>query len=176
MMSILKEPKPVYLFTAIIYKTDADLNDCVKALRNGLGETDFESPVLTFEGTSYYESEMGKELKRKIIAFKKLVARDRLREVKVFTQSLEEKFSVKGQRTINIDPGYIAQEHVILTTGKGFAHRPYLGDGVYADLTLIYRGDEYKTLEWTYPDYGSTEMRGLFQDLRRKYEATLDQD
>lgn len=175
-MSILKEPKPVYLFTAIIYKPDADLNDCIKALRNELGETDFESPVLTFKGTSYYESEMGKELKRKIITFKKLIAREKIREIKIFTAALEEKFSESGKRTINIDPGYIAQEHVILATGKGFAHRPYLGDGVYAELTLIYRDNEFTTLEWTYPDYGGTEMRGLFQGLRRKYEATLDQD
>ncbi len=175
-MSILKEPKPVYLFTAIIYKPDSELDDCIKALNSKFGEVDFESPALPFEGTSYYESEMGKELKRKIITFQRLIARDKLKQVKVFTQGLEEKFSENGHRTINIDPGYIAQEHVVLATGKGFAHRPYLGEGVYADLTLIYRGDEYSTLEWTYPDYGNSEMRALFQRLRKKYEGKLNPD
>ena len=84
-----------------------------------------------------------------------------------------EKYSKDGSRTINIDPGYVAQEHVILATGKGFAHRPYLGDGVYADLTLIYRGDKYRRLEWTYPDYGTPEMIAMFHDLRKRYEDKL---
>ncbi len=175
-MSRLKEPKPVYLFTAVIYKPDSELDACIKALKDELGETDFESPEQPFEGTSYYESEMGTGLKRKIITFKKLIAREKIGDIKVFTNSVEEKFEVAGSRTMNIDPGYVAQEHVILATGKGFAHRAYLGSGVYADLTLIYRGDEYTTLEWTYPDYGDTEMRSLFQNLRKKYVVRLDSD
>lgn len=175
-MSILKEPKPVYLFTAIIYKPESDLSACKRALVEELGVADFESVMLPFEGTSYYEREMGAGLKRKIITFKKLIAREKIREIKIFTAALEEKFSESGKRTINIDPGYIAQEHVILATGKGFAHRAYIGSGVYAELTLIYRGDEYRTLEWTYPDYGDTKMRSLFQDLRRKYVGRLDSD
>jgi len=175
-MSRLKEPKPVYLFTAIIYKPDSELSACIKTLNEELGETDFESSELSFEGTAYYESEMGKLLKRKFITFNKLIARDKLKDIKVFTNSLEEKFLETGNRTINIDPGYIALEHVILATGKGFAHRPYLGKGVYADLTLIYRGNEYTALEWTYPDYGGAKRRSLFQTLRRKYVGKLGSD
>ncbi len=173
-MSRLKEPKPVYLFTAIIYKPDSELSGCKRALVEELGVADFESAVLPFDGTAYYENEMGPDLRRKIVTFKKLIPREYIREIKIFTTALEERFSESGKRTINIDPGYIAQEHVILATGKGFAHRAYLGDGVYADLTLIYRGDEYTALEWTYPDYGDTKMRSLFQNLRRKYVGKLD--
>ena len=175
-MSTLKEPKPVRLFTAVIYKPGSDLSGCIEALEGELGAADFESGELPFEGTSYYESEMGPVLKRKIITFKNLVARERIREIKIFTNSLEKVFSYNDKRTINIDPGYIAQEHVILATGKGFAHRPYLGKGVYADLTLVYRGDQFRTLEWTYPDYADTEMRALFQRLRTEYVETLGPD
>ena len=175
-MSTLKEPKPVYLFTGIIYKPGSELVGCIEALKAELGETDFESPELPFECTSYYEDEMGEGLKRRIICFEKLITRVRLRDIKVFTNSLEEEFSDEETRTINIDPGYIAQEHVILATGKGFAHRPYLGKGVYADLTMVYRGDEFETLEWTYPDYGTREMRELFKSLRAHYTGKLDPD
>ena len=96
--------------------------------------------------------------------------------VKTFTNKLEEFFSYEGNRTINIDPGYIAQEHLILATGKGYSHRPYLGSGVYADLTLKYVKDEYRTLEWTYPDYGKEEMRVLFKDLRNQYVNQLKKE
>ena len=97
-------------------------------------------------------------------------------EIKIFTNSLEEVFSYGGNRTINVDPGYIAQEHLILATGKGFSHRPYLGKGVYADLTLIYKANEYRTLEWTYPDYGNKEMRTLFKALRAEYVKQLEKE
>jgi uncharacterized protein DUF4416 len=175
-MSRLKEPRPVYLFTAIIYKPDSELSGCKRALVGELGAADFESVVLPFDGTAYYENEMGPDLRRKIVTFKKLIPREDIREIKIFTTALEERFSESGKRTINIDPGYIAQEHVILATGKGFAHRPYVGKGVYADLTLIYRGNEYTSLEWTYPDYGDTEMRGFFKRLRSEYINKLVPD
>ena len=89
---------------------------------------------------------------------------------------MEKVFSYGGNRTINIDPGYIAQEHLILATGKGYSHRPYLGKGVYADLTLEYMGNEYQTLKWTYPDYGKKEMRKLIKELREKYVRQLNKE
>lgn len=175
-MSTLKEPKPVYLFIGLIFNPSADLESCMGALKSRLGALDFESPEIPFEGTSYYSEEMGEGLKRKIITFDTLIPREKLKETKILTTGLEEDFAQEEKRTINIDPGYVAQEHVILATGKGFSHRPYLGSGVYADLTLIYRGDEYNTLEWTYPDYGTQEMRSIFQDLRKRYVSKLPPD
>lgn len=175
-MSTLKEPKPVRLFTGVIYRPDSDLSSCIEMLKEELGATDFISGELPFEGTSYYNGEMGPVLRRHIITFTELIGREELREIKIFTNSLEKVFSYKGRRTINIDPGYIAQEHVILATGKGFAHRPYLGKGVYADLTLVYRGDEFRVLEWTYPDFADKGMRELFNRLRFEYTDKLRSD
>lgn len=172
-MSTLKDPKAVYIFTSLIYKPGADLNSLTGLLKDRLGDTDYESPELPFEGTSYYSQEMGEALRRRIITFEKLVPREKLKDIKVFTTGLEEEFSEDGMRTVNIDPGYVAHEHVILATGKEFAHRPYLGQGVYADLTLIYKGERYVNLEWTYPDYSTPEMRELFKNLRNRYEHKL---
>jgi hypothetical protein len=116
---------------------------------------------------------MGKGLSRKIISFRKLIEREELVDIKIFTNEVEKKFSIEGKRKINIDPGYIAPEHLILATGKGYYHRPYLGKGVYADLTLVYKHKQFHTLEWTYPDYGSEDLRELFKKLREKYTLEL---
>jgi hypothetical protein len=70
---------------------------------------------------------------------------------------------------MNIDPGYLSQAHLILATGKGYAHRPYLRDGIYADLTLIFRQGSFEALPWTYPDYAAPETICLFNGIRRKY-------
>ncbi len=175
-MSKLREPLPVKLIAGIIYTPDSELEKCLERLKERLGEIDFISETLPFDFTSYYEEEMGAGLKRKIVTFKKLIKREDIVEVKIFTNNLERVFSYDNKRKINIDPGYLAQEHLILATGKGYSHRPYLGRGIYADLTLIYVHEEYRTLEWTYPDYRSEYMRGLFKRLRDEYINQLKEE
>lgn len=172
-MSDLLEPKPVRLLIGLIYSEDAPIDECIKKLEERFGETDFISDQYTFDFTSYYEEEMGKSLSRKFLSFKKLIKRDELIDIKIFTNNLEKKYSAQNRRKINIDPGYIAQEHLILATGKGYYHRPYLGKGVYADLTLVYRNKEYQSLDWTYPDYSSEDIRRLLKILREKYILDL---
>ena len=175
-MSRLIEPPPVKLFTGLIYGPGSPVDECVRSLEEGIGEIDFKSGAMSFEYTGYYAEEMGTHLIRTLITYKKLIKREEIVEIKVFTNKMEKVFSFENKRTINIDPGYISQEHIILATGKGFSHRPYLGRGVYADLTLMYKKDEYRVLEWTYPDYGSDEMKELFRELRRSYVAQLKEE
>ena len=175
-MSRLQEPSVVRLFLGLIYKPDSPISDLIEMLEEKLGAINFESEGSQFNHSSYYENEMGEGLLRKILTFEKLIRRTQIVEIKTFTNNMEEVFSYEGKRTINIDPGYIAQEHLILATGKGYSHRPYLGSGVYADLTLVYINNEYRTLKWTYPDYGREEMRVLFKDLRNQYVNQLKKE
>ncbi|MCK5391589.1 MAG: DUF4416 family protein [Deltaproteobacteria bacterium] len=175
-MSRLQEPSTVRLFMGLIYKPDSSILDLIEMLEEKLGAINFESTGTPFNHSSYYTKEMGGGLLRKILTFQKLIRRTEIVEIKIFTNNLEKVFSYEGDRTINIDPGYIAQEHLILATAKGYSHRPYLGSGVYADLTLVYMNNEYKTLQWTYPDYGREEMRVLFKDLRNKYVSQLKKE
>jgi hypothetical protein len=138
------------------------------------GEMDCISDVLPFNFTDYYAQEMGSDLFRRFIAFASLIPRSRLPEIKQRTNHLEEKYSTPvGHRKINIDPGYLCLEHVILATTKSYAHRPYLKDGIYADLTLVYRNKSYQPLEWTYPDYRQPEVIKLFNQFRMKYLEDL---
>lgn len=172
-MSKLTEPPPVLLFTAFIFRETSTLDSCITMLRDNYGPLAFESRILDFGHSDYYTPEMGNNLKRMVIGFKNLIERDRLVEIKIFTNLLEEQFSTEGNRSVNIDPGYIAGEHLILATGKGFYHRPYLGKGVYADLTLVYQQNGFRSLEWTYPDYASEEMIGFFIEMRKIYTQKL---
>ena len=78
-----------------------------------------------------------------------------------------------GRRAVNVDPGYIALEHVVLGTTKGFSHRIYLGEGIFADLTLLYENGSYRRLKWTYPDYGSDQLIFLLNGWRERYKGLL---
>ena len=173
-MGKAKEPGPAKLFMSLITSEEEILQKRVNDLGEIFGEIDFISEVLAFSFTDYYAQEMGNDLFRRFITFAPLISRTLLPEIKQRTNHLEEKYSTPvGHRKINIDPGYLCLEHVILATTKGYTHRPYLREGIFADLTLIYRNKSYQPLEWTYPDYRQSEVIGLFNQCRKAYLEDL---
>jgi hypothetical protein len=169
-----REPQPVKLITSILGANTQATDTVIELLRNKFGDTDYVSDALKFESTDYYEPEMGGGLQRRLISFATLIMPDELPGIKLATNKLEDEFtSPDGKRSLNIDPGYIALCHLILATGKAFTHRPYLRDGIYADVTLVYRAGRFQTLEWTFPDYGSKEMLKILTMLRERYFEQL---
>jgi hypothetical protein len=94
--------------------------------------------------------------------------------LKIWTNELENEFRISNsKRQVNIDPGYVSAERLVLATGKNNVHRIYLGQGVWADLTLIFEKGKFKTLPWTYPDYASAEIRSIMADLRKRYQDQI---
>ena len=93
-------------------------------------------------------------------------------------KSLEEYFQVyrKSVRNPELFWQEIAEEHFVLSTGKGYAHRPYLGKGVYADLTLIYKDKRFNELEWTYPDYKTETIQDILKKIRKIYLDNLKEE
>ncbi len=138
-------------------------------MEKSFGRLEYLSGLMQFDQTDYYEAEMGKGLVRRFAAFSDLIAPDKLPEIKLTTNMIEKKLSKNKKRTVNIDPGLLSAERVVLATGKNYSHRIYLGQGIYADLTLIYKGGEFLPLQWTYPDYVSSEILGMFSILRGRY-------
>lgn len=171
-MGVIRVPKPVKLVMSIIASDPILFAQVKKVLAGRFGEIDYMSDPLPFEHTDYYAQEMGERLTRCFCTFAPLIAREELVRIKHQTNEIEGLFAAGGKRRVNIDPGYICAEHLILATTKGYTHRPYLGEGIYADLTLIYRDGGFRPLEWTYPDYASAGIRGIMEGIRGRY---LDQ-
>ena len=173
-MGKTKEPNPAKLFMSLIVLEQDDLSQGMEDLRLDFGEIDSISEKLPFNLTDYYTKEMGSLLFRHFITFERLISIPLLPDIKKTTNHLEEKYAFpNGNRRVNIDPGYLCLEHVVLATTKGYTHRPYLRDGIYADLTLIYRNKSFRPLDWTYPDYRQDEIIGLFNRFRKKYAEGL---
>lgn len=170
-----RTPKPVKLVMSLIMGSEALLPRVLADLETHYGETDFVSPPMAFDFTDYYAPEMGENLKRRVVAFRRLIVPDILPSVKHQTNRIEQNYAHQARRQVNIDPGYVCGEHMILATTKAYTHRPYLGHGIYADLTLIYRGGSYRPLEWTYPDYMQPEMIRMFNAIRKTYLSQLNE-
>jgi hypothetical protein len=169
-----KEPQPAKLFMSLIASENNIFHQGIQDLCLTHGETDTISHRFPFDFTDYYTQEMGKPLFRHFITFERLISIPVLPDIKQSTNRLEEKYAASnGNRRINIDPGYICLGHAILATTKGYTHRPYLRNGIYADLTLIYKNKSFQPLEWTYPDYRQEEVITLFNQFRKKYIEDL---
>ena len=177
-MSSPKIPKPAKLFMSILFNDSGNnsLELLLSKLRELVGNIDHISDELPFDYTDYYYPEMGSNLKRVFVTFEKLIQRDKIVIVKLQSNELEKEFSDKYNRNINIDPGLITPENIMLSTNKNFSHRLYLGEGIFGEVTLIYRNKKFKVLEWTFPDYATETIGNLFLKLRKSYMTELKKD
>lgn len=173
-MSLPKAPKPAKLIIGLFMKEKHLMEKIAAELIKAFGSIDMVSSWFPFDYTGYYEPEMSAPLYRRMLAFKELVRQSALADIKILTNEIESNFSPKEKRLVNIDPGYLLKERFVLATGKNFAHRIYIGNKIYADLTLIYTKGEFKKLPWTYPDYSAKNMQSFLRQVRKKYVADLN--
>jgi len=172
-MGTPKKPTPVTFFASIIVNDTMWLPQVAEKLTPHLGHIEEQTPLVPFTHTHYYEREMGINLSRCFFLFAPLVQREILPSIKLLTNDIEASFSIDGKRQINIDPGYIALEHVILATTKGYTHRIYMEQGIFADLTLMFHDGTYRPLEWTYPDYRSHAIIAMFNQWRDRLKQKI---
>lgn len=179
-MGTIKDPIPVKLFIGML-TPDLDLFDgCIDILTREYGLIDLQSEILPWDRTDYYLDEMGPNIYRKFIFFGNLTDAASLAGVKLLTNALEQRFSTgtgkTAHRRINLDPGYITEAKVVLATTKDFAHRIYIGSGIYAEVTLTYSAAvrSFTAIPHTYPDYGTDASKSLFNAGRTLLRKQLD--
>jgi hypothetical protein len=172
-MSKPTEAPPVKLIFSIFAPAAEIVSQAIARLSVLYGQPDFVSAQIPFDYTDYYAPEMGLALVRRFLSMEKLIRPEALPDVKLATNAIEEESMRDGHRQVNIDPGYLSQAHLILATGKGYTHRPYLRDGIYADLTLIYQGKKFHALPWTYPDYADERQLAMLGAIRSRYLLQL---
>jgi hypothetical protein len=164
---------PVQFFASIIFGGSGVPSGVEGELSCVVGPIGEKTEPAPFSQSDYYCPEMGEGLQRYFVLFEPLSDRERLANIKGETNEMEQASAVGTRRAVNVDPGYMALEHVVLATTKGYAHRIYLGKGIFADLTLLYENGSYRALRWTYPDYGGDELIGLFNRWRERYKRLL---
>jgi len=157
------------LISSLFSNQGALIDAGIKEMEEQFGPVDWSSEMMPFDRTRYYEREMGWPLYRRFISFVRLIMPESIVDIKLITNELEKAHLDKEKRTINIDPGYVTLERLVLATGKNYSHRLYLTKGIYADLTLIFHDGTFKPLSWTYPDYAEEKVIDLFNKLRSGY-------
>jgi hypothetical protein len=162
-------PDKAKLIIGLIFTADFNIKELEKKLEKGFSSVDYRSAQLDFNYTDYYAPEMGDNLKRQFLSFKKLIDPAELTSIKNKAIALEENFKRAGCRAANIDPGYILPSKLVLASTKNFYHRIYTGEGIFQEITLNYTGGGFRDYPWTFPDYRTLEYKEILTDIRKIY-------
>ena len=168
----------VKLVLGTIFASEGVLIKTKAGLKEKFGPLDFNSPIMSFDYTEYYEQEMGPKLFRQFFSFQRLIDPGQLAAIKLYTNRLEKDLSrVKDRpsRNINLDPGYITAAKLVLATCKDYSHRIYLNRGIYAEVTLDFHDGTFRPSPWAYPDYRTIEYIRSFNAIREIYLKQLRQ-
>lgn len=148
-----------------------------RELESRYGPVALTSPLFDFDQSEYYRPEMGAGLTKQFFAFERLIGPEDLVAVKRETNRLEKAYAHEGRhevsRPLNLDPGYLSMAKWVLASTKDHAHRIYLADGIYAEVTLHYTAGGFSPYPWTYPDYREEAYHDFFQTARQRYRDLL---
>ncbi|MBI9107668.1 MAG: DUF4416 family protein [Spirochaetales bacterium] len=161
------------LIIGVLSTENASEQDLRTELEIEFGSVDFVSKRLEFNFTTYYDDEMGQGIERWFYSFEKLVAPEQLPAVKIKTNEIENRHLRDGNRKVNLDPGLLDLNRLILATTKNVGHRIPLSLGIYGEITLIYMKKDFHPLKWTYPDYQSPEYIEILKEIRTLYRLKI---
>ena len=165
----------VQLFTGIIVHPNIQVDQVYTSLESEFGLViDSVSDLYEFDHSTYYQAEMGKNLKRLFVSFKDIVSPDLAYKYKVKSNRIETLYVQDNRRSLNIDPGILSLHNILLFSTKNFSHRIACGQGIYIELTLLFRNDSYVSLDWTYPDFKQSNIQDYFLELRKRYHKKLN--
>ncbi len=170
-MSTPLPPAPVKALAALLAPGPELLQAALGALSQQLGPVDILSEPFPFDHSRYYEQEMGPGLSRWLVSFGRLVDPGSLAALKGLAAQLEQALAVGGRRRVNVDPGFIDYSKVVLATYKPSGHRIFVGQGVYADIVLLYARGRFSPFVWTFPDFLKPTYHPVLCQMRRRYKA-----
>ena len=173
----LQNPKPVKLIIGILAANEAALDAAVKAISKSFGAIDLTSDVWPFTQTDYYKDELGPNALRQFVSIEKLIDPGKLVQIKYDTNSLEQQLAdslkLSLPRPVNLDPGIIEPSKLILASTKNFSHRIYIGNKMFAEVTLMYEKGHWRHFEYTFPDYRQSCYHDFLSKVRTRLMEQL---
>lgn len=176
-MGRILAPAPALAIVAVISRHEAAFAWTERQITSHWGAIGLVSDRFEFTETEYYEPEMGTGLKKQFLTLADLIDPGSLAGRKLQTNDWEAAYGTVGKhaepRPLNLDPGYLTLAKLVLASTKDHAHRVYLHSGVYAEVTLQFRGGAWQPWPWTYPDYRRADYHAFFLRARELLRERL---
>ncbi|MDR1622546.1 MAG: DUF4416 family protein [Synergistaceae bacterium] len=141
----------------------------MEKLRSLWGEPDITGLPVPFTTTDYYRN-IAPRLLRRFVAFQGLVPAAGLPEWKRASIGIEKES--RTPRIVNVDPGYVDGARLVLASTKDHAHRVYLRDGIYAEVTMRFRFGKWVSFDYTFPDFAG----GVYDEFLSKARSAWLED
>jgi len=158
--------QPVLPFVGVLYVDESFRDGALTLAEDLFGPLDLRSTAIRFEYTRYYEAEMGDGIMRMWAGSREMADPANLADWKIGTDRIERELSSGGQRTVNLDPGFVGLSKVALASLKDHPQRIPVKDGVYAEIELIFKDGVWCALPWTYCDYADRPAEAFLTELR----------
>jgi len=175
-MARLPDPDPVKLFIAVLFRDEEALRVALSSAEEAWGPLDYTGAAHPFDVTDYYVEEMGRELTRRLVGFRRLVSPDLLPDAKLGAIEIEDRSREDGARTVNLDVGYLDHSKYVLASTKPAGQKIWLRDGIWADIQGRYARGAYRPFEWTFPDLADGRYDDELVEMRRLYLALARDD
>lgn len=148
-----KEPLVKKILALLLPHGDEKMFSLVsEMLEENWGRPERVSPLIPFKWTNYYE-DIAPDLDRCFFSYSGLYPMSKLPDWKLASCEFEKRTGVK--RRVNLDPGSVDGARLLLASTKNFAHRIYLKEGIFAEVTLCYKLGKWESLFYTFPDFKS---------------------
>jgi len=164
---------PVSLMIGVLYSDQILLQKAEKLLMQCYGDVDYQSQDFDFNISNYYIPEMGPWIQRRFLSFKRLISPETIATIKLETNEIENALALDGQRKVNLDPGYLDYDKLVLASAKYNAQKIHLSKGIWADLTLRYEKGAFYPFPWSFPDFKSGQYNTDFLEMRVRYKKKL---
>ncbi|MBT3182203.1 MAG: DUF4416 family protein [Deltaproteobacteria bacterium] len=153
----------------IIASEEGLLDDIIKDVEGFFGKPDIFGEWRDFDHTDYYEMEMGKGLRRCFVSFERLMSPESSVEYKRWLAGVEDKYRHSGNRTVNLDAGYIDANKVVLMSAKHGGNKISVGKNTWADLLLWYNKG-WVAQPWAFPDFRDGGYFETFMKMRSRFK------
>ncbi len=129
-----------------------------------------QSKEFPFDLTEYYKSEMGPNLKRCFLSAEGIQKIETCFKWKIKLVKIENNLRESGKRRINLDPGYIDLQSVVLFSSKKGPQKIYIRRGVWGDLILLKVKNRFQNLPWTFPDIRKGRYNSFFLEAVKEFK------
>lgn len=171
-MGETKNFPPCLQLVAAFSRHEAALEWLWKKVQESFGSIAVLSPKFAFIESEYYRPTMGVGLNKQFALLEPWYDPADLAKHKLMSNDFElqyaTQFECEEERPLNVDPGYLSMTKLVLASTKNREHRIYLRDGIYAEVTLAFRNQQWLPMSWTYPDYQREDFRVFFHEARKR--------
>jgi hypothetical protein len=166
----IQQPQPVKLIVGILAADTRCLDAARAKVVEVFGQSDRVSPVYPFDMTEYYKEQAGPNILRQFVSVEQLINPGQLVGIKYTANQIEKELAESLRtpfgRPVNLDPGYVEPSKLVLASTKNFAHRVFIGSGIWAEVTLTYNKGFWQSYPYTFPDFKSGRYNGFLSEVR----------